>query len=629
VETTGGVVAPLHIQPPLPTQKNSKIFVTSAKIAEKDWSDGWTNAATYKIGDQNYLFLYKKDKNGIVHIHKVGACDKTGGKCHGALIDDRNWSNGWTHTTPYTVGNKHFLLLLKEDTGDIHIHKINADGKIGQRIYDKKWTEDWTNATFYYDENNNTYLLLLKESGTVHIHKMKTNGKVGTSLKDSTWSEGWTHTRYYRAGANHYLMLYKEDSGRVHLHKINLSGESGNYNLDKKRLRDWEDDWELIDFFYVDEHTYVFLAKQEGLFSGSTKAEVYNINKDGTRGSKIRKYDWTSGWSSVVHYNVGDKVQRFLIKESNGIAHYDKIFIADAYTEIPNQGRVRVMQHRAAPRETGSRGDLDIPLENTIDGMKLTIDLAENAGLEFDVKAAGGKWIVCHDPNNCDTEDHPTLKKYLEVAAPLIKSRDRTLWLEMKNREGNGHSYAEIKEMIHNLGLQKHIIIVSFHADILDAFAQLGHKIGLFVHLGENYPRGNESCDNRWYSIKKGIKWFNDHKNNNNIGNLDMRLILRWRACDDDKRPEADNLLAFFNGLEYDLDIASTNGDKLQLWFTGLGSTILGSDSDASAANDLQRAISAKQANSEPNELESLITLSDNPHAILTNWYKNFPQVLE
>ena len=73
-------------------------------VYDADWSDGWTSAAFYEAGGQTYMLLLKSGMGwpltagGEVHFHRMNADGTVG-----ARIDTRNWRPGWTTVEPYSV----------------------------------------------------------------------------------------------------------------------------------------------------------------------------------------------------------------------------------------------------------------------------------------------------------------------------------------------------------------------------------------------------------------------------------------------------------------------------------------------------------------------------------------------
>jgi hypothetical protein len=105
------------------------------------------------------FFEIRYDRDINVHIHQMNRDGTVG-----ARIDQRVWSGGWTQAKYFYVGNELFLFLLKKKNGYVHIHKIKSDGSVGERIAKYDWSSDWT-STCLYDIGGKTFLLLLKRDG--------------------------------------------------------------------------------------------------------------------------------------------------------------------------------------------------------------------------------------------------------------------------------------------------------------------------------------------------------------------------------------------------------------------------------------------------------------------------------
>jgi hypothetical protein len=94
-----------------------------SRIANYKWTEGWTTAELYQSGGNTYLFLLKQEGTGSdgenVHIHKMNANGSVGSR-----IANYKWTEGWTQAQPFKVGNQLFLFLLKKGNGHVHIHQI-------------------------------------------------------------------------------------------------------------------------------------------------------------------------------------------------------------------------------------------------------------------------------------------------------------------------------------------------------------------------------------------------------------------------------------------------------------------------------------------------------------------------
>ncbi len=299
--------------------------IVGERVEDYKWSEGWTSSEFYRVNNQTYLFLLKqKDLSGSkknVHIHRMNNDGSVGSK-----VTDYKWSKGWTNTEFYTVNGQTYLFLLKQkglsgSQKNVHIHKMNIDGTVGERVKDYKWSEGWTNTEFF-TANNQTYLFLLKQYGlsgsdkNVHIHKMNNDGTIGKMVKDYKWSKGWTNTEFFTINNQTYLFLLKkkglsESEKNVHIHKMNNDGTVG------KRVKDykWTEGWSNSEFFTLKNQNYLFLLKQEGESSYKKNLHIHEVNNNGTIGKRVALYKWTEGWTNTEFYLQNGNVFLFLLKQ--------------------------------------------------------------------------------------------------------------------------------------------------------------------------------------------------------------------------------------------------------------------------------------------------------------------------
>ncbi len=295
------------------------------KVKGYKWSEGWTNTEFFTINNQAYLFLLKQKglspsgKN--VHIHKVNRNGTVGQK-----VKDYQWSGGWTNTEFFTVNNQTYLFLLKQKglTGsdkNVHIHKVNSDGTIGKKIQGSKWSEGWT-STEFFTVNNQTYLCILKQKGlsgsgkNVHIYKMNSDGTIGKRIKDYKWSEGWTNMEFFTVNNQTYLYLLKQKglsrSGKnVHIHKVNGDGTVGQKVKDYK----WSGGWTSTEFLTVNNKTYLYLLKEKGLSPSGKNVHIHELNSNGTVGKRVEAYNWSEGWTNVEFFTTNNQTYLYLLKQ--------------------------------------------------------------------------------------------------------------------------------------------------------------------------------------------------------------------------------------------------------------------------------------------------------------------------
>ena len=128
------------------------------------------------------------------------------------------------------------MFLLKESTGEVHIHEMKNDGTVGREIKRLNWPSGWTSAEFY-GVGNYIHLFLLNEStGKVKIYKMALDGSVDLKVNEYDWSSGWTNASFFFVGNETYLFLLKQNNGDVSINYMNLSYLlRKNSNVDSKR----------------------------------------------------------------------------------------------------------------------------------------------------------------------------------------------------------------------------------------------------------------------------------------------------------------------------------------------------------------------------------------------------------
>jgi len=187
-------------------------------VASYKWTQGWTSVIIYTVGGVLYLFLLKvtgfgSDGNSA-HIHTLNNNGSVGSR-----VASYKWTQGWTTALVYTAGGAPYLFLLKasgfgRDGNNVHIHALKNNGSVGSRVASYKWTQSWTTA-LVYTVGSTPYLFLLKGLGfgrdgnNVHIHKLNSDGSVGDRVASYKWTQGWTTVSAYTIDATDYLFLLR------------------------------------------------------------------------------------------------------------------------------------------------------------------------------------------------------------------------------------------------------------------------------------------------------------------------------------------------------------------------------------------------------------------------------------
>ena len=288
------------------------------------WTNGWTTGITYALEGQVYLLLLKRtgtgDDGNNVHIHKFNT-DGTVGD----LVASYKWTEGWSTAIAYIAGGAPYLFLLKawgfgRDGNNAHIHRLNSDGTVGDRVASYKWTQGWTTA-MVYTIGGAPFLFLLKVTGfgsdgnSAHIHALNHNGSVGSRVGSYKWTQGWTTAIVYQAGGAPYLFLlkasgYGRDGNNAHIHTLNHNGSVGARVASYK----WTQSWTSAMVHIAGGAPYLFLLKGLGFGRDGNNVHIHAINHNGGVGARIASYKWTQGWTTVGAYRIAQADYLFLLR---------------------------------------------------------------------------------------------------------------------------------------------------------------------------------------------------------------------------------------------------------------------------------------------------------------------------
>jgi hypothetical protein len=339
-----------------PSAADERAGTVGSRTDTYDWTSGWTTAKAFAVNGKSFLFLLK-GATGQAHIHQLKTLDVAsildratqpielgnldlGNRTQlrapsgepvviersvnslldhstvGQRVVDYDWSSGWTNAEFYTLNGRTYLILLKESSGAICIHRMNDDGTVGQRTTSSDWTSGWTTVK-PFTGGFRQYLFLLKEgSGRAQVHTLRDNGTVGPSVVGYNWSRGWTSVDFYNAGSGTVLFLLKESTGEVHMHTMLSDGRVG----PRTDTRNWSNGWSTARTYTVNGASYLFLLKKT-----TGVVHVHERGNNGTVGKQLWRYSWTGGWSTVEFFEMGGRTYLFLLKELNGIVHMHKI----------------------------------------------------------------------------------------------------------------------------------------------------------------------------------------------------------------------------------------------------------------------------------------------------------------
>lgn len=83
---------------------------------------------------------------------------------------------------------------------------------------------------------------------------------------------------------------------------------------------DWSSGWTTAEFYQTGGNTYLFLLKQIG-----GAVHIHQMNAKGTVGDRVDTRDWSTGWTQAQPFKVGNQLFLFLLKKGNGHVHIHKI----------------------------------------------------------------------------------------------------------------------------------------------------------------------------------------------------------------------------------------------------------------------------------------------------------------
>lgn len=291
--------------------------ISISQVKQYGWSKGWSTVKFFPTPNGQFVLLGKENGTGRAgtntNIHPVNA-DGTLGK----RVYEKRWSDGWTSTEIITTGGQTYMMRLKRlgngSSGfNVHIDRINADGTVGTRVRSYKWSEGWSTVRVFM-VGGKPYLFLLKENGTgrsgknAHIHPINADGTIGQRIYERKWSEGWTEGLFYRCGSETFFMRLKArgfgDSGNnVHINRVNADGTIGA----RVRSYKWTEGWTNARAFQLRGKTYLSLLKQSGYARSGNNFHVHVMNPDGSVGQRVIEQRIDRGWTTLEPYDVRGK----------------------------------------------------------------------------------------------------------------------------------------------------------------------------------------------------------------------------------------------------------------------------------------------------------------------------------
>jgi hypothetical protein len=277
------------------------------------------------------------DDGRNVHICEVNPDGSIGDLTH-----SYKWTEGWSSVAFYVIGAATYLVLLRSagfgsDGDNVHIHRMNADGAVGERVDSHQWTEGWTQAIPFV-VNGASFLFLLKASGyasdgnNVHITKLSGTG-VGEVVWRDRWTEGWTTGAFYVVDGVTYLLILKRfgvarNGDNAHFYRMLGNGAVDIQHRVDTRL--WTEGWTQARPFAVAERKFMLFLKEQGLGDDGTNARVYELTGQGGRlGERVYAATWSEGWTTCEFFEQAGATRLLLLKHMLAPGTFDASFTSD------------------------------------------------------------------------------------------------------------------------------------------------------------------------------------------------------------------------------------------------------------------------------------------------------------
>lgn len=199
-----------------------------------NWTEGWSSFRYYEIDGRDFLFEMKV-ADGTVAIDELTR-NSTTGKVSITERKRADFTSGWTTAEPYSLSTtQEGLFLLKEATGEVKTFELFGAapwiGPLDAPAYTANWSSGWSHVRLFPTWGG-TYLYLMKDStGEVHIHRMK-GLTVSTRYRDEWVGTGWTSaevTRTTESGS--ILTLQNRHTGAMQLRRLNEFPSAANSML--------------------------------------------------------------------------------------------------------------------------------------------------------------------------------------------------------------------------------------------------------------------------------------------------------------------------------------------------------------------------------------------------------------
>ena len=215
---------------------------------------------------------------------------------------------------------------------------------------------------------------------------------LGPNMYKEKWKKDWKITRFLQVKDSPFLLLYGRDKKAnvqpivINEDKIELIKDKGEHYS-----KEWSSGWSMIDFFKMGDSTYHMAIKEK---SGNVSINQYDYTG---APKEIWSADWSGGWSTLETFSMGGKTYAFIYKKGKGVAKIHELDpkpSKDAIWEIEtlNQNIVSAQHFTMGKEHFLLLHSLDgtcwtYSIEKTKGGIEMT-EVSKNTKLEPNIDTA-------------------------------------------------------------------------------------------------------------------------------------------------------------------------------------------------------------------------------------------------
>jgi len=303
--------------------------VTIQRLADEQWSLGWTLMAAFQLDGQPHVLVYKGadyQENGQPQLGGGTTVDRVNDDgASSTNVMGTTWSKGWTHmlTVPLPSG-VHLVSYKRGVSGRANaaIDRIESGGADVTGVRQEEWGAGWTNfATFALDGRQHLFSFSRPEGGQhggmggggVSVDRFLDDGTGFENVTGETFGTPWTHFSSFEAGGSPQLLSYRQDLGRATIDTLDASGGF------TPRWRDgtWSNQWTHFASLNLGGEPY-----QVAYQSATGVLDVDRLLPEADGVETMLTTDIGAGWTLLSAFDLGGVPHILTYNASDGSAAY-------------------------------------------------------------------------------------------------------------------------------------------------------------------------------------------------------------------------------------------------------------------------------------------------------------------